>query len=252
MVGLRRSNPGVKFDWQPSDVVFIKDNFNTMTNQQLADYLCVTLTLLRCKMYEMGIKRLELEYWTPEMITYLKRNYRKLGDTEIAERFQKLYPKNKPWTKKHIEKKRRYLNLKRTENELSAINKRNTKQGRLPGYWAFHEDKICEEGTIKIWKHKNGREFKVIKTKNGFVHYAPWLFEKEVGKIKKGYVIRLIDGNPLNVTLENLQMITRAKNAQINSEIRNAYPEELKESLKLIRKINKKIKHYEKQNGGLA
>jgi hypothetical protein len=241
----KRSIPGVKFKWQQKDIDFIKDNFNLLTNKQLADQLGVTLTLLRDKAYKMGLKRMEMEYWKPEMVTYLKRNYKKIGDKELAERFTELYPKNKPWTKKHIEKKRRYLKLNRTEEQQSAIKKRNTKQGRFPGYWSFHQDLISKEGTIKIWKTKKGRKFKVIRTKTGFVHYAPWLYKKEIGPIKKGHVIRLKDGNPLNVVVDNLEMITRQQNQQLNAEMRSNYPEELKEIIKLTNKLKKAIKQHE-------
>jgi hypothetical protein len=241
----KRSVPGVKFIWQQSDIDFLKNNYKLLNNRQLADALNITLTICRMKLYELGIKRMEMEYWKPEMITYLKRNYKKMGDVELAERFTNLYPKNKPWTKKHIEKKRRYLNLKRTEEQQIAINQRNTKQGRNPGYWVSHQHLICEVGTIKIYKNESGRIYKAIKTKNGFVHYAPWLYKKEVGPIKPGHVIRIKDGNPLNVVVENLEMISWQQNAILNTEIRMSYPEELKEMIKLTNKLKKTIKKHE-------
>ena len=210
--------------------------------------LGVKITSFRVKAYELGLKKVEMEYWTPEMITYLKRNYKKIGDVEIAERFTKLYPKNKKWTKQHIEKKRRYLKLKRTDEQQAAIKLRNTKQGRFPGYWEYHKDLIIPDGTIKVYQNANGRIWKAIKTKKGFIPYAPWLYRKEKGRIKKGHVIRIKDGNPLNIVIDNLEMISREQNQLLNIEIIKSHPPELKELIKLTNQLNKTIKKHERAN----
>ena len=243
-----RSISGSKFNWLPSDIDFIKNNFHLAPSPKLAAQLGVSTTLFRTKAYELGLKKVEMEYWNPQMVSYLKRHYQKMGDVELAERFQKLYPKNKKWTKKHIEKKRRYLYLERTIEEQAAIKQRNTKQGRFPGRWENHQDLVTPIGTTKVYKFKSGRIAMVVKTKKGFQHYAPWLYRKEVGPIKKGHVIRLKDGNPLNVVVSNLEMITREQNQFLNAEMRKNYSPELKEIIKLTNKLKKTIKHHELNN----
>ena len=100
---------------------FLRDNYQTMTNQQLAYALQLRLTVTRNKLAELGLKRMELEYWTPEQVKYLKQNFRKMADATIASHFEKTWPKKKKWTKKHIRKKRCHLNLHRTDDEVKQI-----------------------------------------------------------------------------------------------------------------------------------
>ena len=116
---------------------YIKHNFNTYTNHQLAIKLGITLTVLRNMTRELGLKHIELQYWTLEQINYLKENYKTKGDTEIANYFQNKFIKNKKWSKKHIAKKRRYLKLKRTQEEIKNIIQNNC----LPGNACYTIDK---------------------------------------------------------------------------------------------------------------
>lgn len=115
--------------WTDAMISFVRENFHEMTNSALADHLQLGLTSVRTKCYQLGLKRMDLEYWNDEQINYLKENYREIGDTEIAELFASKWPKKKGWSKKHIEKKRRQLGLKRTKKQISAIIKNNCKVG---------------------------------------------------------------------------------------------------------------------------
>lgn len=89
----------------------------------------VRLTVLRNKTRELGLKKMELEYWTDEQKQFLKDNYQTKGDVEIAEIFQERFPKRKKWTKSHINKKRKYLQLQRTEKEIEDIIHKNCTPG---------------------------------------------------------------------------------------------------------------------------
>lgn len=242
-----RSIKGNKTQFTEQDVEFIQKNFYTMTNSQLAKALNMTLTVVRKKCYELGLKRMELEYWTVEQMDYLKANYKTIGDVELADYFNATWPKNKGWNKKHIEKKRRYLKFKRTPEEIKAIHKRNVKLGKF-AMCAHHMWKsrgVYPVGTIRIWKTVDELLFKVIKTESGFVHYAPWLWEKHYGPIPKGMCIRTKDDS-LNITIDNLEMITRSQHAKRNSNKRICLPPELRKTISLINKLNKKIQKHEK------
>lgn len=217
-----------------------------MTNRQLADAMGMKITSVRMKCYEMGLKRMELEGWTREQVAFLKKHYKKIGDTELAAMFSERWQKDKGWTKKHIEKKRRYLGLKRTAEEIRLIKKRNIELG----YYAVANKKMWKArgvtpiGEIRYWKNsETGNLFVVIKTKDGFVHFAPWLYKKEIGDIPEGYVIGFKDRNNFNIVKENLEIITRAEHARRNAIKRTAYPEELKQTIKLFNKLKKSIRN---------
>lgn len=126
---MKRTKPGVTTIWTESDLQFLTTNFYSMTNSKLAEQLNMTLTVVRNKCYELGLKRMEMEYWTEEQLSFLKAHYKTKGDVEIAEALQLLFPKKKSWTKNHIEKKRKYLGLLRTPDEVSAIRSRHSSEG---------------------------------------------------------------------------------------------------------------------------
>lgn len=73
-------------------------------------------------------------------------------------------------------------------------------------------------------------------------HFLLW--ESINGKIPKGMVLRFINGNPHDVRIENLELITKADNMLKNAV--HKYPTELKQTIKLFNKLKKQIS--EKQN----
>jgi hypothetical protein len=84
----------------------IKKNYKDFpNNHQLAAFLGIKLSTLRRLCYKMGLKRMEMEYFNKAQEKYLIKHYHTKGDIELAEIFQKKWPKMKGWTKKHIEKK---------------------------------------------------------------------------------------------------------------------------------------------------
>lgn len=118
-----------KVIFSDDDIQFIKDNFQSMTNQAIADALGLKKTVVRTKAYELGLQRMELEFWPDEAVEYLKNNYRTIGNIELANYFNVHYPKKKKWSKHHIDKKMEYLNLKRSKIDWYNIVERNLKNG---------------------------------------------------------------------------------------------------------------------------
>lgn len=110
-------------------MLHLKQHFYKLTNKKLAEALQLKITVVRIKAAELGLKRIEMEYWTDEQIQYLKDNYRQIGDVEIAANMQLFFPKKKPWTKQHIAKKRKYLKLFRTRKQIESIRTRNSSEG---------------------------------------------------------------------------------------------------------------------------
>lgn len=122
---------GVKTIWTNEMDSFLKENYQTMTNRQLADALGLTLTITKGRLYSLGLKRMEMEYFTPEQLNYLVNNYKTTGNVRMANYLNEHYPKNKPWTENHIVKKLGYLGLKRTIEEQAKINSFESGPGGL-------------------------------------------------------------------------------------------------------------------------
>lgn len=118
-----------KVIFDESDIQFIKENFQSMTNEKIANALGLKKTIVRTKAYELGLKRIELEYWPKEAIDFLKQNYNSIGNREMVKIFNQRFPKNKGWSVRHISKKMKQLNLKRTVLDCFVIKERNRDNG---------------------------------------------------------------------------------------------------------------------------
>lgn len=227
---------------------FLRQNFHKMTNKQLADALGLKMTRLRNELAKLGLKRMELEYFTQEQLGVILRNWKTKGDTEIADMLNEQFPKNKPWTKKHICKKRRYLGLIRDKEQLDAIFLRNKAMGKF---------KDCP---VKAWKTRGltpmyeMKQWAIgdytrtyIKTSKGYRVYARWLWELHYGEIPKGMIVSHIDGDQTNVQLDNLKLISQSENATTNRLKLTSLPSDLQ---KLILVKNKIVKHLKNRKHG--
>jgi len=118
-----------KIEFSDQEIQYIKDNFQTMSNEQIANELGLKKTIVRMKAYELGLQKMELEYWPDEAIKYLKENYHKIGDREMCRHFSTAFPKQKGWTSRHIQKKMSQLGLKRNKLHWYCIKERNRDNG---------------------------------------------------------------------------------------------------------------------------
>lgn len=156
------------------DLQFIKDNFQLMTNAQIAEKLGLKITLVRMKAYEMGLQRIKLEYWPIEAVEFLKKNFRSQGNKEIAKYFNNTFPKEKGWTTCHIDKKLEQLNLKRNAQDQYIITERN----RQNGSYGKPNPKLKRKAMPKLYYQLNSKtriELKpgtdINKIKEKYQHY---------------------------------------------------------------------------------
>lgn len=113
-----------KIHWTDSMLDFLKENVDKMSNRELSKALGIGKSLTCMKIYELGLKRCEVERWSPQQVKMLLENYKQFGNTELLEMFTEKFPEKK-WTYKMIESKLRKMNLSRTEKEQLIIAQRN-------------------------------------------------------------------------------------------------------------------------------
>lgn len=134
-----------------------------------------------------------------------------------------------------------------TAEAIERTKKTRFQKGQLP-----HNTKE-KDGVITIRKDqmKGGNiiQYKYIRLALGkWYPYHQHIWEKKHGRIPEGMCLWFKDGNSLNCTLRNLELITRAENMRRNSIQR--YPQEVQSSIKLLAKLNKKLKSHEQQTIG--
>lgn len=197
-----------KIEWTEFEEKLIRKYWQEKTVKQLHILLGkpISFTSLRQKLYEMGLYKMHMEYWTDDMENWLKNNFRKYGDTEIAEIFNKKFPKEKKWTKKHINKKRFHLKLKRTDNNIQKIRERVNSKGI---YTRASKKRWETIGERKMYSVVRWGKLEWIKTPDGYKLKNRYMYEQQYGSIPAGMIVKEINGK--------LKLITREENALINS-----------------------------------
>lgn len=207
-----------------------------MSNREFSEVLNIPFSSVLGKRMELGLKKMNMEYWTPIQVKWLKELYPHVGDLEISMMFNEAYPKEKGWTLKHIEKKRLYLGLRRTKKMLTQIRERN----RMFGSWAvgIRRSKetigVARVGSVKDW---GGRLYE--KTEAGYQLINRIVWERHYGKIPDHMNVVRVDPFGRLDDIKNLQLLTNAELAVKNSTSR--CPAELKETMKLINQLNNAI-----------
>lgn len=213
--------------------------------------------------------RLQYRRWTAAKITYLKRNYRRMGDKELAQQIsEKVTTDGKVYKLKQIEKKRSYLGLQRTPEELAKIRARNASNGCWIKSDELRAKRTYPEGKSVVVNMKDGSKRRYIKVGSKMVFHNRFLWEQEYGKIPKGFVLRCLTEDKLNPDPDNWELLSMEENARRNSAsthladgfilsciayrnkplqqlIKNLYPE-LIQTAKLNYQLNRKIKQHEK------
>jgi hypothetical protein len=204
----------------PEQETLVWDNRN-LTAKTLAVLAEAKVWHVRYFLYSKGFRKMEVEYWTDEMVVFLKGNFKEIGDKELAAIFQERWPKNKPWTLKHIEKKRNYLHLKRTRKELYAIHHRNKRNGSWENAhkWMWQTRGVSPIGATRIWPDQQGTLRKYIRTEKGFESMPHTVWKEHNGDLPEGWKIRFKDGNPLNCELKNLDPVSREEHGRRNALI---------------------------------
>lgn len=204
-----------KYTWTDEQITFIQAYFSSMTAKQMAHALGLKVHSVRMKYYELGFKKMEMEYWDEDQLAFLNNNYKEIGDMEIAELFNALCPKQKPWTLKHIEKKRNYLGLKRTPAELKAIHQRNKENGCFKDCPRSRWRKmgVMAEGTIRLWRHgKSQRLIPYIKVEGKYTMWAPYAWVQKYGPVPAGHNV------VYKVYREDLATLTDLHNLELLSD----------------------------------
>jgi hypothetical protein len=116
---------------------------------------------------------------------------------------------------------------------IEASKKTRFKKGGLP-------HNTLEDGIITTRKDKYGKPQKFIRLALGkWLHLKNYVWQEAKGEIPKGMCVRFKDGNSLNVELDNLELIDRRKNMELNSIKR--YPAELRDLMRLNGRVKSKL-----------
>lgn len=198
--------------WTAVEVDFLIENYPHKSTEFIAKQLSRTVCQVYNKAYGLGLKK--TEQYMNELLSIEAERLKNYGKKT---RFKK---GNKSWNEG-------------TKGVMKA-NSGSFKNGHIPATIKPVGSRRIDKDGHFVEKQPDGSWIKI--------QYVIW--EKVNGKVPDGYVLRFKDGNPKNLHIDNLQVITKAENMKLNGIAR--LPKELRRTIYLIRRLNKIIN--EKQN----
>ena len=193
--------------------------------------------------------------WTPQEDEELKRLYPNTMAKDLAERFNctviQIYQKaqrlkiNKDTEFLHNYYKANFKGYPATQFKKGMTSWNKGKKGLQIGGVESQFKKGQIPHNFKPIGHRSYRDgYLVEKTEQGFKFLHILLWESVNGPVPKGLFVVFKDRNKQNLTIENLELITRAEHMRRNN-IANL-PVELREVLHIKKSITRKINQLEK------
>lgn len=212
--------------WTPEEIAWLKVNYPVMPMHKVQAHLGRSKESVYGAAYNLGLKKSAAYLASPfsGRITPGK----KLDGGTVFKKGQVPFNKGKKietWLKPEM-----IANLKKT----------CFKKGNLPHNTLY-------DGAIRTRNDNSGLAYQYIrlsKAKWQLLHRHVW--QQHYGPIPAGKVVAFKDGNQLNCKPENLTLLSLKENMQRNTIHR--YPQEVVQAIKVVSKLKRKIKKYEKQN----
>lgn len=199
--------------------------------------------------------------WTPEEEQWLRENYRDTPNTEICERFGV--------TPNSLRNKAKRMALRKSPEMMDCYRKATQfKKGHTP----FNKGRKMEEwmsfdgiersakgrfksgdepfNTRPLYSERIGSKDGYVQIKvpghNKFVLKHRWVWEQYHGPIPKGMQIHFKDGDRTNCDIDNLEIISAADCARMNSPW-NRLPREIASLYQLKGALNRQINKHKKE-----
>lgn len=152
-------------------------------------------------------KKIRKDAWTPSQTKFLKENFGSMTRIEMAQKLGR---------SEGAVKRRLYdLGLRKSTEQLSKIYQRPNAGQFKPGHLPHN---TAPDRKIGLRTSKSGYQdlyYRIGRANWKRLKILVW--EKYNGPVPAGMVVRLIDGNPLNVSIDNLELVDRELNLFYNS-----------------------------------
>lgn len=239
--------------YSPEDLQFIRDNWENMSDEEIANELGVKAGGVKNARKNMKLVRFESRVWTDKDDETLRRYY---PSSHIEEIEQRLAGR----TRSSIYNRADILGVKKDPDYLLAQNRElghklshspQAKRNQFkPGQRSFNKGMKQTEfmsagaiertkktrfkkghrpkntlwdGAIRCRRDKHGNPYMFIRISQGkwqVLHRYNWV--KKHGEIPDGHLLRCIDGNTMNCHPGNWELITRAEHANRNVDMEKA------------------------------
>lgn len=154
-----------KINFSQAEESFLRNNYLKLTNAQLATALDKKKTIVRMKLYELGLRRYDQKSraWTEDEDIILMKNYQTMGDVALSKLIGR--PKG------GVCKRRKTLTLQRTSEQVALLVEQGKQKFLLNSYKPGHIYNVPEEARKQIWatRRKNMQHIKPLVESTQFV-----------------------------------------------------------------------------------
>ncbi|MFW5487640.1 MAG: HNH endonuclease signature motif containing protein [Desulfovibrio sp.] len=175
-----------------------------------------------------GFEKGERLTYSLEQVEFIKESYPKMSRQELTAAFNYHFGENKEvaqitaFAKRHkiksgrtgrYEKGHVPWNAKLAGKGVCRANNGSFKKGNVPiNTVPMYSERVNKDGFIEI---KVPIPNPYTKAKTRFMHKHVWVWEQANGPVPKDYVIRFLDGDKANCSLDNLALYTRAESLEM-------------------------------------
>lgn len=186
--------------------------------------------------------------WTPELIDFLRDNYRRLSLAELTAAFNARFGTVIPETKIRATLRNHRIGSGRTgrfspgespwnlgKTGYMGANATSFAPGNMPhNKRRLWSERVTVDGYVEISVPERNPHTGAA-TRFRLKHV--WLWEGEHGKVPPGHALVFVDGDKTNVDLANLMLVTRSELLSMNLHGYREMPEEIKPSVVALAKI---------------
>jgi len=202
--------------WTLTDLVYLEENYENMTNAQLGEVLGRTTAQISWCMVREGWRRSAIKHWTKEELQWLRDNAH-LGQQGLAQALNMPLSKIETALNNHKILTGNNTKFAKGQNPWNAGRhvrmspKSEFKKGLVPAN-TLHDGAITTRTDSKTQ-----RPYKYIRTaprKWELLSRVNWV--KMHGPIPENMIVTFKDGDQLNCEPDNLMLITKRENALRN------------------------------------
>jgi hypothetical protein len=256
-----------RHNWPPEDDAIVRALYPTTNTQALAERIGVTVDALLNRAHKLGITKRNPNAWTPEQTDALVRLYPTHTAEDIAQligratesvqhKASKLgLKKSREWVAERARQAMRNPNHPgrnagfqkghATWNKgikgLRLSPKTEWKKGQLPHTWRpIGSTRVTADGYLE----RKVSDTRVTRDDYVPVHHLVWRMHGN-GPIPAGHALVFRDGNPRNLDINNLELITRAELMRRNTVHR--YPEPVKQAIRAKASFSRQLNNIERK-----
>ena len=211
-----------------------------------------------------GFKKGERKHYTDQQLDFLRDNYPKMDCAGLTAAFNAEFGTDKTPDQIHgtcsrykiqsgrtgqFEKGQKSWNHDLAGKGVCKPNSGSFKKGDEPGNTRpMYSERVCPKDGFILIKVPVANPYTTAKSR--FMHKHVWIWEQANGPVPDDHVIRFLDGDKTNCSLDNLGLFTRAESLQMSRLGFSDVPKELKPTVTAMAQLDTKVFEIERKRDG--